>query len=107
MWVVTSAGIDNFRDLHVVSYSMHEGLTADGIVSVSASRNGGLWVVDDYDTAERLEKGKFSVFLPRPGFPGRHVTTMFEDHAGRLWFGLDHDLSRDIVTCPYPTPPGG
>ncbi len=92
LWVVTSSGIDNFRDLHVVSYSMREGLTADGAVSVLASHNGGLWVIDDYDTAERLEKGKFAVFLPRPDLPGRHVTTMFEDHAGRLWFGLDHDL---------------
>ncbi|MGB9031393.1 MAG: triple tyrosine motif-containing protein, partial [Acidobacteriaceae bacterium] len=92
IWVVTSAGIDNFRDLHVASYSMHEGLAADGAVSVVASHDGGLWVLENNEIVQKLQDGTFSMFLPRPGVPGHHVSTLLEDHAGRLWFGLEHGL---------------
>jgi len=92
VWVVTSAGIDNFRDLHVVSYSMREGLSSDGADSVVASRNGGLWVLNDYNTIQKLDDGQFSTVLPRPGLAG-HVSTIFEDHAGRLWLGFEDGLS--------------
>lgn len=95
IWIVTSAGIDNFRDLHVASYSMREGLVADGAVSVLASRDGGLWVVENNQIVQKLQNGNFSTFLPRPGLPGHHVSTLFEDHAGRLWFGLENGLYVD------------
>jgi signal transduction histidine kinase/ligand-binding sensor domain-containing protein len=91
VWVVTSAGVDNFRDLHVVSYSMREGLSSDGAVSVAASRDGGLWVLNDYNTIQKLKDGKFTTVLPRPGLAG-HVSTIFEDHAGRLWIGFENGL---------------
>lgn len=94
VWVVTSAGIDNFRDLHVLSYSMREGLSSDDAVSVLASRDGGLWVLDDYNTIQKLKDGRFTTVLPRPGLAG-HVSTMFEDHEGRLWFGFEDGLYED------------
>jgi ligand-binding sensor domain-containing protein len=95
VWVVTSAGIDNFRDLHVASYSMREGLVADGAVSVLASRDGGLWVLENNQTVQKLQNGRFSTVLPRPDVPGHHVSTLLEDHAGRLWFGLENGLYVD------------
>ncbi|MGA9671107.1 MAG: two-component regulator propeller domain-containing protein [Terracidiphilus sp.] len=92
VWVVTSLGIDTFRDLRVSSYSTHEGLTADGAMSVLASHSGGVWVLNSYQAIQKLKDGKFSTLLPRPDLPGRNVSTMFEDHAGRLWFGLEDGL---------------
>ncbi len=91
VWVVTSAGIDNFRDLHVLSYSMREGLASDNTDSVFASRDGGLWVLDDYDTIQKLKDGRFTTVLPAPGLAG-HVSVIFEDHAGKLWFGFEDGL---------------
>ena len=91
VWVVTAAGIDNFRDLHVISYSMREGLSSDGAISVVASRDGGLWVLSDYNTVQKLKDGKFSTLMPRPGLAG-HVSTILEDHAGRLWLGFEDGL---------------
>ena len=91
IWVVTSAGIDNFRDLAVISYSMRQGLSADGAVSVVASRDGGLWILNNYDTIQKLKNGQFTTLLPRPGIAG-HISTIFEDHAGRLWMGFEDGL---------------
>ncbi|HTD55658.1 MAG TPA: two-component regulator propeller domain-containing protein [Silvibacterium sp.] len=91
LWVVTSAGIDNFRDLHVLSYSMRQGLASDGAISVVASRDGGLWVLSNYYSIQKLTDGKFVTILPRPGMEG-HVSVIFEDHSGTLLIGFENGL---------------
>jgi len=95
IWIVTSAGLDNLRDLHVATYSMRQGLAADGAGSVLASHDSGLWVLENNEIVQKLQNGRFSLFLPRPGVPGHHLSTFFEDHAGRLWFGIENGLFVD------------
>ena len=91
IWVVTSEGIDNFRDLQVTTYSMREGLTAAGASSVTASRDGTVWI-GNFGALDFLRDGKLSAIRSGHGLPGQNVTTLFEDHAGRLWAGVDGGL---------------
>ena len=91
LWVVTSAGIDNFRDLPVATYSMHEGLSAAGASSVVASRDNTIWI-GNFGGLDFLRDGKLSAIRAGKGLPGLNVTTLFEDHAGRLWAGIDSGL---------------
>jgi signal transduction histidine kinase/ligand-binding sensor domain-containing protein len=91
LWIVTSAGIDNFRDLKVTSYSMREGLSGAAASSVFASRDGTVWI-GNFQALDSLRDGKISAIRGTQGLPGVNVTTMFEDHAGRLWVGLDTGL---------------
>ena len=92
LWVATSKGLDNFRDIKVASFSRREGLSMEEVDSVLASRNGAIWVGGaegfDFlhqDTVSSLKTGR--------GLPGNQVTSMLEDHAGRLWIGIDNTLS--------------
>jgi signal transduction histidine kinase/ligand-binding sensor domain-containing protein len=91
VWVVTSNGVDNFRDLRVATYSMREGLYADGASSLFAGRDGTVWV-GDYQSLNYLRDGRLSAIVERHGLPGRNVTTLLEDHSGRLWVGIDDGL---------------
>ena len=91
VWVVTSQGIDNFRDLKVASYSVREGLSADAASTVLASPDGTVWI-GNYRALDFLRDGKVNAIRAAHGLPGLNVTTMFEDHAGRLWLGLDTGL---------------
>ncbi len=91
LWIVTSEGIDNFRDLQVASYSMREGLAATGASTVLAARDGTVWV-GNFQALDFMRNGKLSAIRPGEGLPGHNVTTMFEDHAGRLWVGVDAGL---------------
>jgi signal transduction histidine kinase/ligand-binding sensor domain-containing protein len=91
IWVVTSAGIDNFRDVKVISYSRLEGLSAAGAATVVATREGTLWI-GNYHALDLLQNGRLSSIGAGHGLPGSYVTTFFEDHAGKLWVGIDNGL---------------
>jgi signal transduction histidine kinase/ligand-binding sensor domain-containing protein len=92
VWVVTSRGIDNFRDLHVTTFSPREGLMAEEVDSVSASSDGSLWI-GSANGVNVLRHGVWSVIRAREGFPGLQVTSMLEDHEGHLWIGADTGMS--------------
>jgi len=91
LWVLSSKGIDSFRDLPVVSYSIKEGLVSDAVSTVQASHAGGVWI-GGAEALGFLRQNKLSAIRKKDGFPGRDITTMFEDHAGRLWIGVDSSL---------------
>ncbi len=91
LWVVTSAGIDSFRDVKVISYSMREGLSAAGAGSVLATRDRTLWI-GNFHALDLLRGNKLSAIQTGHGLPGQYVTTFFEDHEGKLWVGIDNGL---------------
>ena len=92
LWVATTKGIDSFRDLAVVSYSMKEGLVSDSVSTVLASHNGGVWI-GGAEALGFLTQDKLSSIRTNHGLPGRDITTMSEDRRGRLWVGVDSSLS--------------
>jgi len=92
LWVATTKGIDSFRDLAVVSYSIKEGLVSDSVSTVLASHNGGVWI-GGAEALGFLTQGKLSAIRTDHGLPGRDITTMSEDRRGRLWIGVDSTFS--------------
>jgi len=90
IWVATSKGIDNFRDMRVVSFSTPEGLSAEEVDSVFASRDGGVWVGGP-SSMDLLRDGHISHILAERKLSGG-ATSFFEDHANRLWVGIDNTL---------------
>jgi signal transduction histidine kinase/ligand-binding sensor domain-containing protein len=91
LWVATSEGIDNLRDLKVASYSLREGLSADSAVSVLGGSDGSVWI-GNRDAVDLFRDGKFSVARTGNELHGRYVNTMFMDHEHRLWVGVDNVL---------------
>jgi len=92
VWVVTSKGIDSFRDLSVANYSTREGLSVGEVDAVYASRDGTVWIGGD-EALEVLRQGKVSSIQAGKGLPGHQVASLFEDHTGALWVGIDNTLS--------------
>ena len=92
LWVASTKGIDSFRDLPVVSFSIKEGLASDSVSTILASHDGGIWI-GGAEALGFLKQDKLSAIRTNHGLPGRDITTMFEDHGGRLWIGVDGGLS--------------
>jgi signal transduction histidine kinase/ligand-binding sensor domain-containing protein len=92
LWVSSTKGIDSFRDLPVVSFSIKEGLASDSVSSILGSRDGGIWI-GGAEALGFLKGNKLSAIRTNHGLPGRDITTMFEDNLGQLWLGVDTNLS--------------
>jgi signal transduction histidine kinase/ligand-binding sensor domain-containing protein len=90
VWAATSKGIDNFRDFRIVSFSTAEGLSAEEVDSVFAARNGDVWVGGP-SSMDLLRNGLISFVLAERKMSGG-ATAFFEDHANRLWVGIDETL---------------
>jgi len=88
LWVVTTEGIDSFRDVPVLTLSTREGLSTNLACSVLAAHDGTVWIGNqgslDYLREDKLNSIRLGV--------GRSVTSLFEDHAGQLWVGIDNAL---------------
>jgi signal transduction histidine kinase/ligand-binding sensor domain-containing protein len=91
IWVVTSKGIDSFRDLPVVCFSAEEGLKTDNVASVLGAHDGTVWV-GSAGSLDAIRDGMVSSIRAGKGLPGYQVTSLLEDRAGRLWVGVDDKL---------------
>jgi ligand-binding sensor domain-containing protein/signal transduction histidine kinase len=91
LWVATSKGIDNFRDVRVTSFSTKEGLSSNSVGSLLASHDGTIWIGND-GALDLLRNCKASSIRMQNGLPGRRVTSLLEDHTGTLWVGVDNGL---------------
>ena len=88
VWVATTKGLDCFRDRRVITFSTSEGLSADIAMSVVATQDGKVWI-GNRGALDVLEGGKVSSIR----IAGRRVTSLLEDHASRLWVGVDNTLA--------------
>jgi signal transduction histidine kinase/ligand-binding sensor domain-containing protein len=91
LWLTTAGGVDCFRNIPVVSFSVHEGLSEGEVQSIFAARDGTVWI-GNHDQLDFVRGNVVSSIGPKQGLRGDHVTSLFEDHAGRLWVGLDNGL---------------
>jgi len=91
LWVLTSQGVDVFRELRVASYSVREGLTTDSVSSLVATPDGRVWL-GNVGALDVIQGGSVSAVRPAQGLPGRTISSLFTDHAGALWVGVDEKL---------------
>jgi PAS domain S-box-containing protein len=86
IWVATSDGLDQFRELPVTSLSVKQGLSSATASSVLAARDGSIWV-GTTDGLTRWKDGRTTIYRRRsnPGLPDDDIYSLFEDERGRIW----------------------
>jgi signal transduction histidine kinase/ligand-binding sensor domain-containing protein len=88
LWLATSKGLDCFRDARVTTISRTEGLAADLAASVLASGDGDVWI-GNRGSLDLLHADQLTSIR----IPGQRVTSLWQDHAKRLWVGVDNLLT--------------
>jgi len=86
IWVATSDGLDQFRELPVTSLSVKQGLSSSTASSVLAARDGSIWI-GTADGLNRWYHGRTTIYRRRsnPGLPADDIHSLFEDERGRIW----------------------
>lgn len=91
LWVATSRGIDEFRDLNVATWSTAEGINSDVVMSIVAAADGTVYAGNN--VLDQIRDGHVVPIGQAQGLPGQEVTSLLEDHTGRLWLGVDGRLA--------------
>jgi len=92
IWIITTQGIDAFRDLRVASLTSREGLSADLANAVLAANDGTVWI-NAWHSLDAWRDGKMTSLNARNGLPGEEVTALFQERAGDLWIGIERGLT--------------
>lgn len=90
IWVVTTGGLDMFRDTPVVNYSMREGLSAASTYSILALRDDSVWIGNE-GAVDILKGGRHSLLF-RKELSGSAIESLFQDHNGVVWLGVGNNL---------------
>jgi len=110
IWVATSEGLDQFRELPVTSLPVKQGLSSGAASSVLATRDGSVWVGTS-DGLYRWKEGRSTIYLRRsnPGLADDDIQSLFEDQRGRIWVSSFRGLAafEKGKFTPEPSVPAG
>jgi signal transduction histidine kinase/ligand-binding sensor domain-containing protein len=86
IWVATSEGLDQFRELPVTSLPVKQGSSSPTTNSVLAARDGSIWI-GTAGGLYRWDHGRTTVYRRRsnPGLADDEIQSLFEDERGRIW----------------------
>jgi signal transduction histidine kinase/ligand-binding sensor domain-containing protein len=107
LWFVTSVGLERFSDRRVITVPNDESLHSLGVYGVSITHEGTLWV-SGMDTLLTLAPGSHTFSAPATVSHDAQTASIFEDHTGALWVGIDQSLNRleNHRFLPFKVPPG-
>lgn len=92
IWISTSEGLDQLRDLAVRSFSRMVYPKAREFDNVVTLPNGTMWVGGTGALYTLSREG--NQFIPQgKDLAGKQVTTIFGDRSQRVWVGLDNTLN--------------
>ena len=84
LWVITDRGLDEFRDMPVITYTSRQGLPVDQAVAIAATDDGTIWV-GTKGTLVHFRGQQSSVITPQSGLPTSGVHDLFHDSQNQLW----------------------
>jgi signal transduction histidine kinase/ligand-binding sensor domain-containing protein len=91
VWISTTHGIDNFRDLRMRTLSASEGLSTDFTSGVAVANDGSVWVGSMYGL-NVIRSNSISHIDRSKGLPGNQVMGIAQDVKGNWWIGVDQQL---------------
>jgi ligand-binding sensor domain-containing protein/signal transduction histidine kinase len=93
IWVGTyGGGLFRINSSGVESFSTHNGLLQDFVISISEDKEGSLWI--GTGGLNRLKDGVFVTYSTLEGLSGKLATPIIEQPDGTMWIGTDKGLNR-------------
>ena len=91
MWMLTTRGVESFRNLKVISITAHEGLSFPVPGPLLAARDGTVWIGND-GAVDKVWPDQVHAVQSKDALPGQRVTSLYEDRDGQIWIGTDRGL---------------
>jgi len=93
IWVVTTNGLDRFRDFPFPAISVKQGLSNAVLGPVLADVGGGVWIGSPTGL-NRWNGKQVTIYRKRgSGLPDDRTQCLFQDHRGRTWVATPHGVA--------------
>jgi signal transduction histidine kinase/ligand-binding sensor domain-containing protein len=93
IWFVSSAGLERLSERRVVTLANDGNFHFDRVDGVSVAHDGTLWV-SGVDAFLTLAPGSRTFKAPAMVSRDAAITSIFEDHTGAMWVGVNYSLTR-------------
>lgn len=97
IWIGSEEGLVRLTPQQFTTYTKKQGLTADAIGSVCASRDGGVWVGVWGGGLNHFADGTFTTFGKTNGLASDFVLATLEARDGSLWAGSDYGAGLNHI----------
>ncbi|HKP38710.1 MAG TPA: two-component regulator propeller domain-containing protein, partial [Pyrinomonadaceae bacterium] len=87
LWLGSANGLVRYRDGRFTTYTMANGLSSNGILSLFADREGTIWIGTTTGGLNRLTRQFITSYSTRDGLAGDSVYPIYEDRDGVIWIG--------------------
>lgn len=107
LWLASESGLFRFDGIHFERFTPAEGpsLPANSVYSLTAFRDGSLWIGWRFEGISRLKDGVLTNFGRESGLPAATANGVAEDGSGRIWAATASGLYRFQVDHWLPVGP--
>jgi len=91
VWITTDRGVDLFRDIAIVSFSLTEGMGGSDFRAVIARKDHSIWAAIKGALAI-IRPDSVSMITAAGGHPIQDVSALLEDHLGQVWLGINRTV---------------
>jgi ligand-binding sensor domain-containing protein len=93
IWVASDRGLDRLT-WDGTRPAIESILSAIDVSATCLDREGSLWVGSFIEGLSRLRRGLFVTYTPEDGLADYYVSSLMQDHRGRMWLGTRGGLNR-------------
>ena len=93
VWVGSDEGLTRFQNGRAVVYGVKDGLAHRVVNTLSAARDGSLWIGTQHDKYTLWRNGKFTVHRLPEGDSG-HIRNLLASSDGALWIATHRGVRR-------------
>jgi signal transduction histidine kinase/ligand-binding sensor domain-containing protein len=93
IWFASEMGLERFSDRRVVTVAVGDDPNSMEVDGVSVARDGTLWVAG-LGTLMRRRPGAREFSAPAVVPRRSQITSIFEDHTGGMWVGIQNSLTK-------------
>jgi signal transduction histidine kinase/ligand-binding sensor domain-containing protein len=89
LWLGTRGGLTRFDGQKFYTYTTHDGLSNNFVLSIYEDKQGVLWVGTQGGGVNRFKNQEFTAFTSHNGLSNDVVWTIAGDNDGTLWLGTN------------------
>jgi ligand-binding sensor domain-containing protein len=94
IWICTNNGISRYKDDHITSYTIENGLNSTIVLQVTEDLYGRYWIATFSGGINILDSGKFGYLTSGEGLSSDIIYSIITDNQSNIWAGTQNGVDK-------------